>query len=167
MVNQYVLQRKPQIAGVVVTTLSNNTSLQEQKRKVMLSKVLGSIMPMLTIQSGLVPVTISRDPEVVTRYINDPLVHHQVSVGWGKSALESISWTDQHVTEWALLVLFMHGENDELGYAEGSRELSNKIKGGCTLKIRQGLSHEIHNEPEKEQVFEYLREWLDKHTHTS
>jgi alpha-beta hydrolase superfamily lysophospholipase len=57
----------------------------------------------------------------------------------------------------------MHGEKDELGYAEGSREFSSKIKDDCTLKIWQGLYHEIHNEPEKEQVFEYLHEWFDKH----
>jgi alpha-beta hydrolase superfamily lysophospholipase len=86
--NQYVLRRKPQIAGVVITALSNNTSLQKQKVKVMLSKVLGSILPNLSIETGLVPSTISRDPEVVKRYINDPLVHHNVTLGWGKSALK-------------------------------------------------------------------------------
>ena len=167
IINLYVLRRRPQIAGVVVTALSNKTSLQEQKGKVTLSKVLGSILPKLTIQTGLVPSTISRDPEVVTRYINDPLVHHQVTVGWGKSALEAISWADQHTAEWTLPVLYMHGEKDELGYAEGSREFSSRIKGDCKLKIWPGLFHEIHNEPEKQLVFDSLRGWLDKHSYIS
>jgi alpha-beta hydrolase superfamily lysophospholipase len=163
IVTYYVLLRKPQINGVVVSALSNKTSLQEQKVKVMLSKVLGALVPTMAITTGLVPATISRDPEIVTRYINDPLVHHQVTVGWGKSALETIAWSDQHVSEWTLPVLFMHGEQDQLGYADGSREFAGKIKGDCTLKIWTGLFHEVHNEPEKEEVFAYLLNWLDMH----
>ena len=163
IVNYFVLCKKPQLNGVIVTALSNKTSLQEQKGKVLLSKVLGTITPRLTIETGLVPATISRDPEVVSRYVNDPLVHHQVTVGWGKSALDAIAWSDQHANEWTLPVLFMHGEGDILGYAAGSREFASKIKGDCTVKIWPGLFHEVHNEPEKEQVLEYLQKWLDGH----
>ncbi len=160
----YVLRRKPQLNGVIVTALSNKTSLQGQKAKVMLSKVLGSIVPKMTIDTGLVPETISKDPELVKRYVNDPLVHHKATVGWGKSTLEAIAWSDQHVGEWTLPVLFMHGEQDQLGYADGSREFASKIKGDCTLKIWPGMYHEVHNEPEKEQVFAYLLDWLDAHS---
>jgi alpha-beta hydrolase superfamily lysophospholipase len=163
IVNYYVLLRKPNLNGVVVSALSNKTSLQEQKAKVMLSKILGSIVTTMTINTGLIPATISRDPEIVSRYINDPLVHHQVTVGWGKSALETIAWSDQHAGEWNLPVLFMHGEKDELGFADGSREFASRIKGECTLKIWPGLFHEVHNEPEKQQVFAYLLNWLDLH----
>jgi alpha-beta hydrolase superfamily lysophospholipase len=167
IVNYYVLLRKPQLNGVIVTALSNKTSLQGQKAKVMLSKILGSIVPKMTIETGLIPTTISRDPDIVTRYVNDPMVHHKVTVGWGKSALETIAWTDQHAGDWTLPVLFMHGEDDQLGFAEGSLEFASKIAGDCTLKIWPGLYHEVHNEPEKEQVFAYLLNWLNTHTKPS
>lgn len=160
----YVLRNKPKLSGVIVTALSNRTSIQEQKVKLVLSKVLGSIVPKMTIDTGLVPATLSRDPEVVTRYVNDPLVHHKATVGWGKSSLEEIAWADQHVGEWMLPVLFMHGEKDQLAYPEGSKEFASKIKGDCTLKIWPGLFHEVHNEPEKEQVFAYVLNWLDEHS---
>lgn len=164
IITNYVLARKPQLAGVIITALANRSSLAEQKAKVFVAKVLGSIGPKITLSTGLVPATLSRDPEVVSRYINDPLVHHQTSLGWGKATLESIAWSDMHANEWTLPVLIMHGELDKLGYAEGSREFADKIKGDCTLKIWPGLFHEIHNEPEKDQVFEYLRQWLDNHS---
>jgi acylglycerol lipase len=163
IVSYYVLSRKPHLNGVIVTALSNKTPLQEQKLKVALSQFLGTFVPTVTLSSGLIPATISKDPDVVKRYINDPLVHNQVSLGWGKSALNVISWIDKHASEWTLPVLFMHGEKDQLGYAEGSREFAAKINGDCTLKIWSGLYHEIHNEPEKVEVFEYLRNWLDAH----
>jgi acylglycerol lipase len=133
---------------------------------VALSKLLGTLVPRISLSSGLIPSTISKDPEVVRQYVNDPLVHHQVSLGWGKSALDNIAWIEQHANEWTLPVLFMHGEKDQLGYAEGSRQFAAKIKGDCTLKIWPGLFHEVHNEPEKEVVFAFLRNWLDEHANS-
>ncbi|MFZ0535103.1 MAG: lysophospholipase [Anaerolineales bacterium] len=162
--SNYVLRRKPKFAGVILTALSNKTALQEQKGKVMLAKVLGSLLPKMLMSTGLDPLTISKDPEVVALYKNDPMVHHQASLGFAKGSMDAIAWADQHASEWTLPVLFMHGEKDKLGYVEGSKEFASKIKGDCTLKIWPGLFHEVHNEPEKQQVFDYLREWLDKHS---
>jgi acylglycerol lipase len=163
IVAAYVLHRKPRLNGVILAALSVKTALQEQKGKILLAKLVGSIYPKFIMDSGLDPATISKDPEIVTRYKNDPLVHHQITAGFGKSSISEISWIDQHNREWTLPLLVMHGELDQLGYAEGSREFASRIKGDCTLKIWPGLVHEIHNEPEKAQVFEFLRQWLDKH----
>ena len=164
IVAEYVLRRKPKIVGAIITALSYKSSLAEQKMKVLLVKVLGSVLPKMKIDTGLVPATLSHDPEVVSRYINDPLVHHLSSLGWGKATLASIAWTTDHASDWTLPVLLMHGELDQLGFAQGSRDFANNITGDCTLKIWPGLFHEIHNEPEKDQVFAFLRDWLDQHS---
>jgi alpha-beta hydrolase superfamily lysophospholipase len=55
----------------------------------------------------------------------------------------------------------MHGGADRITSAQASREFAAKAGDRCTLKIWDGFHHEIHNEPEKEQVFVYLLEWLD------
>lgn len=163
IVADYVLNRKPKLNGVIVSALSNRTSLQEQKGKVILSKLLGTVVPRMTIATGLIPSTICRDPDVVSAYVNDPLVHGKVTVGWGKAALQMIARIEQHAGEWKLPVLIMHGELDGLGYPEGSKFFASKINGDCTLKIWPGLFHEVHNEPEKETVFNFLSEWLELH----
>ena len=159
----YVLRYKPEISGVILSALDYRNSLEEQKLKVLMAKVLGSVAPKMSISSGLDPQTISRDPQIVSAYINDPLVHKQLSLGFAKSSMEVILWANQHTDEWNLPVLVMHGELDQLGYVIGSKEFASKVKCDCTLKIWQGLYHEVHNEPEKEQVFEFLRGWLDAH----
>jgi alpha-beta hydrolase superfamily lysophospholipase len=160
----YILHRQPMLSGVVLSALSIKTALQEQKGKIFMAKVMGALAPKFVMDSGLDPSTISRDPEVVLRYKNDPLVHHKITASFGNSSISEISWINQHAGEWRLPVLLMHGELDKLGYPEGSQEFASKIKGDCTLKIWPGLYHEVHNEPEREQVFEYLRQWLDKHS---
>ena len=164
IVTNYVLRKKPQLNGVIVSGLANKTSLQEQNGKIILAKVLGSIVPKMSMSTGLVPATISKDPQVVEKYIHDPMVHNKASVGFAKASMDAINYDDQHAQEWELPVLFMHGELDKLGYADGSREFSGKIKGDCTLKIWPGMYHEVHNEPEKDQVLDYLCKWLDAHT---
>ena len=164
IVTNYVLRKKPQLNGVIVSGLANKTSLQEQKGKIILAKVLGSIVPKMSMSTGLVPATISKDPQVVEKYIHDPMVHNKASVGFAKASMDAINYDDQHAQEWELPVLFMHGELDKLGYADGSREFAGKIKGDCTLKIWPGMYHEVHNEPEKDQVLDYLCKWLDAHT---
>ena len=62
-----------------------------------------------------------------------------------------------------LPLLLMHGEEDKLAFVEGSCEFAEKIGCDCTLKTWTKLTHEVHNEPEKEEVFEYLHLWLDEH----
>ena len=159
----YVLRYKPGLNGVILSALDYRNALEEQKLKVLMAKVLGSVAPKMSIASGLDPQAISRDPQIVSAYVNDPLVHKQITLGFAKSSMEVIIWANQHTSEWNLPVLVMHGELDQLGYVIGSKEFASKVKGDCTLKIWQGLYHEVHNEPEKEQVFEFLRGWLDTH----
>ncbi len=159
----YVLDRKPRLNGAILTALSTKTSLQEQKSKILLAKILAAVAPRMSMSSGLVPETISRDLEVVNRYINDPLVHHKVSVIWGVKTLDTIVFIEAHAGEWDIPVLIMHGEKDRLAFVDGSREFASKIKGDYTLKVWDGLYHEIHNELEKEEVFNFLLKWLNTH----
>ncbi len=86
----YAIQYGSGLNGVMVTAAALRSSLQEQKAKVTMVKLLGSLLPIVTVPSGLDPVTISRDPEVVQAYINDPLVHYNTSLGFGKAALNAI-----------------------------------------------------------------------------
>jgi alpha-beta hydrolase superfamily lysophospholipase len=57
----------------------------------------------------------------------------------------------------------MHGTQDTLARPRGSQEVADLVKGDCTLKMWEGMLHEIHNEPQKEQVFAYMLDWLGAH----
>ena len=49
-----------------------------------------------------------------------------------------------------------------LAYASGARELAALAPGVCTLQVYDGLSHEVHNEPEQEQVFADVLAWIEQ-----
>jgi alpha-beta hydrolase superfamily lysophospholipase len=163
LVLNYALRRKPDVKGVVATASGLRTALELQKDKVLLAKVLGTVVPSASLPSGLDPKTISRDPQVVEKYVNDPLVHYQVSLGMGKNLLAASAWAIAHADEFPVPLLIMHGTADKLGFKEGSMEFAGKVPQNCTLKLWDGLYHEIHNEPEQEEVFKFTLAWLDEH----
>ena len=86
----YALQYSAGLKGVMVSGAALRSSLQEQKGKIAIAKLLGALFPALTLQSGLDPTTISRDRKVVDAYVSDSLVHNSTSLGLGKSALSAI-----------------------------------------------------------------------------
>lgn len=161
LVLNYVLRRKPEFVGVISTGAGMRTALEEQKAKVAMAKVLGALMPGVAIPSGLDPTSISRNEDVVKAYANDPLVHDRMSLGFGKIMLSVIPWTFEHAHEFSLPLLIMHGTGDKLGYPRGSEEFASYVKQDCTLKLWNGMYHELHNEPEQDDVFALTIEWMD------
>lgn len=164
LVLNYALRRQAQLAGVIASGPGLRTSLEQQTVKLALVRVLGRIMLAVTLPSGLNPQHLCRDPEVVRAYVNDPLVHDRLSLGMALSLLQAIRWAFEHAPEFPVPLLLMHGTADRLAFAEGSREYASLVQGDCTLKLWEGLYHEIHNEPEQRQVFETMIAWLDAHT---
>jgi alpha-beta hydrolase superfamily lysophospholipase len=59
-------------------------------------------------------------------------------------------------------MLLMHGSGDQITSAPGSQEFAQKAGKLVTLRIWDGLYHELHNEPEKAEVLKVMVDWLDK-----
>jgi alpha-beta hydrolase superfamily lysophospholipase len=161
LVLYYTLSRKPVLAGVIAASAGLRTALEEQKFKIMLTKWLSPILPKLSIPTGLDPNQLSRDPEVVKAYIKDPLVEKHATLGLARSTLKAIQYTFEHAHEFHLPLLLMHGDHDQIAYPRGSQEFASLVHSSCTLKLWEGLYHETHNEPEKDQVLAYVISWLD------
>ena len=166
LVLNYTLRRRPELAGVIATSPALRSALEQQKGKVALIKLLGSVMQKQSISSGLDPTTMSRDAEVVKKYLNDPLVHDKVTFGMAKALSEAIPWMFAHASEFAVPLLLMHGTGDQLAFAAGTQEFAGLVQGDCTLKLWDGLYHETHNEPEKDEVLAYMVGWLESHKET-
>ncbi len=156
----YTLKRQPDLAGVVATSSGLRTALEKQTAKVALSRTLAVFFPKLSMPSGLNAADISRDSNVVRVYQNDPLVHDRASLAFAKAMFDALPWTFQHAGEFKLPLLLVHGTEDKIAFASGSQEFASLVPGDCTLKLWDGLFHETHNEPEKEQVLAFLINWL-------
>ena len=162
----YALQYPNGLNGVIVNGAGLRSPLREQKAKVTMVNWLGSLLPAVTVPSGLDTAILSHDPDVVKKYVNDPLVHDKASLGFGKSAIKAIEFCFAHAQEFKPPLLIMHGADDKLAYPSGSEDfarLASENNKDVTLKLWDGLYHEVHNEPEKAEVLKVMIEWVDKH----
>jgi alpha-beta hydrolase superfamily lysophospholipase len=157
----YGLTRKPDIKGVIATSSGLHTALEKQHLKIMMAKVLGALMPNTPIASGLDSASISRDEKVVQAYNNDPLVHDKITLGFGRIMTGITGWVLAHAGEFSLPLLLLHGNADVLAFPSSSTEVAAALKEKCTLVLWDDAYHELHNEPEKEEVFKTMTQWMD------
>jgi acylglycerol lipase len=165
LVLHYGLVRKPTIRGVLATSPALRTALEDQPLKVLLAKVMGSLLPKVSLDSGLDTNNISRNETVIQAYINDPLVHDKVSLGLGKIMLGVKDWTLAHASEFPLPLLLQHGKADTIAYPSSSIEFAAPLKEKCTLVLWDGAYHELHNEPEQAEVLKTMTLWMDARLH--
>lgn len=105
---------------------------------------------------------ISRDPQVVSRYLSDPLVHPLPMRA--RQAVQSAGAQSRLAPRLASIsipVLVMQGTGDRI-VDPGSGPFLHARVGSAdrTLKLYEGLYHEILNEPERVAVLADLRAWL-------
>ena len=106
---------------------------------------------------------VSRDPEVVHRYLSDPLVFHgKVTARLLTAILSGADHGLEKAAKITLPLLIMHGGDDGLASPKGSQMLFERVSStDKTLKIYDNLFHEIFLEPEKMQVFADTERWLE------
>jgi alpha-beta hydrolase superfamily lysophospholipase len=114
---------------------------------------------------GIPPSAISRDPEVVRAYVDDPLVFaDRVSPEANAAALEAAIEVNQAGPLLTLPILMVHGGDDPIADVEGARDLFASIASeDKELIVYDGLYHEVMNEPERERVLDDIVAWLDRH----
>jgi lysophospholipase len=128
------------------------------------ARVLTHITPWLALAADVDPGDLSRDPEVGRLYMADPLVTHVATTRWFTEAMGAQALAFARAEKIAIPVLIVAGADDKVVDPEAWRELFARLKTpDRTLKVWEGLRHEILNEPEKEQVLGVFIDWIEKH----
>ena len=163
LVLNYALRRSPELAGVVVSSAGLRSPVLEQRVKMTAAKVLGRVLPWVAIPTGLDDSGLSRDPAVLEAYRADPFVHDKASLALGKDGAEGADYALAHAAELHYPLLMIHGADDPIAYARGTEEFAGKVSGDVTVRIYDGLMHELHNEPEQDEILGEVVAWLDAH----
>ena len=161
IVLNYVARENPEIAGAVVTSPWLRLAVPLPRVAEWALGLVSRVRPAFAQPNRLASSHLSRDPAVGARYDVDPLVHNMISAEtfWGVS--RAARWVMGHPERIRLPLLLMHGSADAITDPAASAELAEGIGANCTLKQWDGFYHELHNEPEKTRVLEFLRDWID------
>ena len=128
-----------------------------------LLKVLSAIAPAITLSNGLKTKYLSHDPEVVTSYCNDPLVHDRISARLLNSMLFTMHDVFSHASSLDLPTLLLVAGQDKLVDSSGSLRFAQASPDNyLRLHTYENLYHEIFNELDAKAVFNDVGIWLDK-----
>jgi len=160
---EYAIRHQERLEGLVLSAPA--ASLDAASRfELAVGRVLSAIAP----GAGVFPVdssTISRDPDVVRAYDEDPLVFHKRLPARTVAELAGVIQTfPERAPSLGLPVLVMVGTGDKLVPPDAGRMVHARAGSPDKRLIEyDGLYHEILNEPEQDRVIDDLVAWLDDH----
>jgi alpha-beta hydrolase superfamily lysophospholipase len=168
MALSYARQHPDRLTGLIVTGTALQDALEMPAWKRRLATVLSGVTPSLKMSGGVPLSGLSHDPAVAVAFQADPLTHP-----WGTPRLATEAEVvraqiRQSAATWHVPTLMLHGAADSICLAEGARQFAaSTLPGVVTYREYAGLYHEIHNEPEREQVFRDMEAWLQARQQTT
>jgi alpha-beta hydrolase superfamily lysophospholipase len=160
----YARQYPDRLTGLITsgTALKDALALPAWQRR--LATVFSRVTPSLKMNNGVPLSGLSHDLAISAAFKTDPLTHT-----WGTPRLSAEAdvvraQIMQSAAAWRVPTLMLHGGADPICLAEGARQFVAQAPAGM-VEYREypGLYHEIHNEPEREQVFRDIEVWLQAH----
>jgi len=127
------------------------------------TKLLSKIIPKRKIDPKL-SKEISRDPNVVTAYEDDPLVFSKITFKLATELMAASMQAKKLISQIRIPTLVQSGSSDKL--VLGANELDELMSmPDKTIKIYEGLYHEVYNEliEDRRRVLKDLGDWLDDH----
>lgn len=163
MTLEYVLHHPDRLQGVIAS--APGLSLAAAPPLLMLmSRVMSKLWPTMGVATGLDSTAVSRDPQVVKAYQDDPLVHGSATPRFATEMQAAIEWTLAHATEWQIPLLVLHGTADRLIAPEASAAFFAQVPVEDKDRIvYEGGYHEPHNDTNHQQVTADVLNWLEEH----
>ncbi|MFT4663857.1 MAG: alpha-beta hydrolase superfamily lysophospholipase [Polaribacter sp.] len=156
----FILRKKPEITGAIISGPHIRMVTEPSPLLVLMGRLVQKIYPSGTQSNGLDVQMVSRDPEVIQQYIDDPLVHDRISYSLAVAVLDGAKYLNNYKGSAQVPILLMHGGADVITSPAASKDFASRISSDITHKEWSGFYHEIHNEKEQEKVFTFTLDWI-------
>jgi acylglycerol lipase len=159
----YLLDHQDGLQGAILSGPAVRIPDNISPAIILAGRILSALIPGIGIL-GLDARAVSRDPAVVAAYVNDPLVFTgKATARLGAEMLKAMQRMTAEANRIRLPVLILQGGADKLVDPAGARMLHDLVGSiDKTLKVYEGLYHEVYNEPEHDQVLRDVESWLEK-----
>ena len=151
----------PTLMGVAVSNPLLGVRVKAPVIKVKAARTLAVLLPWLPLSNELDTKQISRDPEVVRAYEEDPLVFSTITPRWYREMNDAIDSVRAFAPRASAPLHLLVSEGDTICNPAAAREIAQAWTGPTTVTEYGELYHELFNEPEQAQVLQDLGAWLD------
>lgn len=157
----YILRRNPDIAGAVVSAPYITLTEPTNPLLLLMARIVRLVYPSFTQSNTLNLEHLCRDEEVVEAVRQDAYYHDQISVELAISLEKAAHYLDTFSGKVSTPILMMHGTQDLITDPRATERLAGRLQGPVTLKLWEGLFHELHNEPKQKEVFDFVYRWIE------
>lgn len=156
------------IEGMLLLSPLLEFKRNNKTRKNMLISNVGKGSKDARFKLGIETKDLTRNDEVIEETKQDGLMLRKVTYKWYNIVLETMKDTVQHFKDiQSMPTLLMYGTEDKLLELRSFNELKNNLNSNeFYFKVWEGFYHEIHNEPERDQVMRYVLTFLNNSVNT-
>ncbi|MFC3881815.1 alpha/beta hydrolase [Algoriphagus namhaensis] len=161
LVASYVLDYKPEARGIILSSPAIKEAEGTSKFLIAIGGLMSKYFPRFKALK-LDASKISRIPEEVDKYLNDPLNYTDpIPARTGNELLSMMRMIQDKANQFDLPLLIIHGSADGLTNPKGSEILVDKaISSDKTLKTFPGGYHELINDTDRDEVKEVILNWI-------
>jgi len=125
------------------------------------SRVLSVLTPKLALHAGLDTKALSRDPQVVRDYEEDPLVHGLACPRLSTELTAAQKRIFDRIGTLDCPLLICHGSDDRIAPGEPVERLYESTPvSDKALRIFEGAYHELHNDLIRDDIYRLYADWI-------
>jgi len=163
VVINYAFRKTGKVRAYIASSPWIRLAFEPPAWKVWLGKTVKSIYPALAQPTGLNTKHLSHDPAIVQAYEKDPLVHGKITASAFFETLQAGLHIPEKADQLTDPLLIMHGSGDQLTSFAASQAFAALRPDRITFVPFEGWYHELHNEPEKQKVFDTIAQFIQQH----
>ena len=147
---------------LLVSPLLEFTKTAKTRKDKILSNI-GKLAKDTRFNMGIEARDLTRNEEVIEETEDDQMMLRKVTYYWYKEVTEIMKETVEHLKDIkSLPLLLMLGTEDKIADIDVMREVKAKVTTPeLYYKEWSGLYHEVHNEPERDEVMRYILAFLN------
>lgn len=111
--------------------------------------------------------SLTRNKEVINETVNDNLIVQKVSFHWYRTIIEQMKETMDHINGiHSYPLLLMYGTEDKVADVDQIKLFQKTfVTEEYYMKVWKGLAHELHQEPERDNVLQYIKSFMNNRIH--
>jgi acylglycerol lipase len=150
------------IRGAILCSPWLGTVAAVPRWKLLLAPLMSRLIPAAPFSHGLDPAHLSRDPDAVAAYRNDPLVQGKITPRAFTEVRDAVARVEANHADFRIPLLFLMGDADHIVDTERTRRLAQDIPGDdVTTVIRPGGYHELLHEPDRNETADIIIDWIN------
>ncbi len=163
---EYTLRYQEDVKAIALTGTAITGEELQPAWLISLAIQAGNVIPKVRLSPPMSPDVLTTDPEQIKLWHQDPMTYKKM---WRVGTSSAMALAGRRIREQAdqltLPILALHGGADELTPSSGATFLKDNTQSkDVTVKIYDGLRHELVNEVDREAIIQEITAWLVQHS---